>query len=73
MAACVGCVVCACAEVKKFLREQYLLKYFDFLTGTTRGDLDPKVVETLLDMCDQNEDGVINYVEFSDVIMEGAN
>ena len=52
-------------EVKKFLKDQNLLKYFDFLTGTTRGDLDPKVVETLLDMVDENEDGVIKYDEFS--------
>lgn len=60
-------------EIKKFLREQNMLKYFDFYTGQTRGELDPKVVDTLLDVVDGNEDGVINYKEFSDVIMEGAN
>ena len=26
------------------LRDFYLMKYFDFLTGTTRGELDPKVM-----------------------------
>jgi len=60
-------------EVKKFLREQYLLKYFDFYTGQTRGELDPKAVDTLLDFVDQNEDGAINYAEFSDMVMAGAN
>ena len=59
--------------MNKFLREQNLLKYFDFYTGMTRGDLDPKVVETLLDLCDANGDGQINYAEFSDVVMAGAN
>jgi hypothetical protein len=37
-------------EIKKFLREQNLLKFFDFYTGETRGELDPKAVDTLLDM-----------------------
>ena len=60
-------------EIKKFLREQNMLKYFDFYTGQTRGDLDPKVVDTLLDMVDANEDGNINYEEFSNVVMEAAN
>jgi len=60
-------------EIKKMLRDFYLMKYFDFLTGTTRGELDPKVVDTLLDMVDENGDGVIKYDEFSAVIMEGAN
>lgn len=67
------CVVCACAEVKKFLRERNLLKYFDFHTGMTRGDLDPKVVDTLLDLVDQNGDGSINYAEFSNVVMAGVH
>ena len=35
------------------------MKYFDFYTGMTRGELDPKVVDTLLDQVDQNEDGKI--------------
>ena len=43
------------------------MKYFDFLTGTTRGELDPKVVDTLLDQVDENEDGIIKYDEFSRV------
>ena len=60
-------------EIKKMLQDFYLLKYFDFYTGATRGDLDPKVVDTLLDMVDANEDGVIKYDEFSDIVMEGAN
>ena len=60
-------------EVQKFLREQNLMKYFDFYTGMTRGDLDPKVVETLLDMCDGDGNGQINYTEFADVVMAGAN
>jgi len=60
-------------EIKKFLREQYLLKYFDFYTGQTRGDLDPKVIDTLLDMVDADGNGSINYTEFSEEIMKGAN
>ena len=60
-------------EVKKFLRERNMLKYFDFYTGQTRGDLDPKVVDTLLDMVDTDGNGDISYSEFSDVIMVGAN
>ena len=60
-------------EIKKFLREQNMMKYFDFYTGQTRGALEPKVVDTLLDMVDANEDGQINYTEFSDVVMEAAN
>jgi len=60
-------------EVKKMLKEFYLMKYFDFYTGQTRGDLDPKVVDTLLDIVDVNEDGTINYTEFSQVVMAGAN
>ena len=38
----------------------------------TRGDLEVKVVETLLDMVDGNGDGVIRYDEFSEVVMAGA-
>lgn len=60
-------------EIKKFLRDGNMMKYFDFLTGATRGDLDPKVVDTLLDMVDENGDGIIKYDEFSNVVMEGAN
>lgn len=60
-------------EIKKMLKDFYLLKYFDFYTGQQRGDLDVKVVETLLDFVDTNGDGVIRYNEFSDVVMEGAN
>jgi len=39
----------------------------------TRGDLDTKVVETLLDMCDGDGNGQINYTEFAGVVMAGAN
>ena len=39
---------------------------------SSRVQLDPKVVDTLLDVVDGNEDGRINYAEFSDVVMEGA-
>ena len=60
-------------KVKKMLKDFNLLKYFDFYTGQQRGELDPKVVETLLDMVDANEDGVIKYDEFSDIVMAGAN
>jgi len=60
-------------EIKKMLQDFYLLKYFDFYTGQTRGDLEVKVVETLLDMVDGNGDGVIRYDEFAEIIMAGAN
>jgi len=60
-------------EIKKMLQDFYLLKYFDFYTGQTRGDLEVKVVETLLDMVDGNGDGVIRYDEFSQIVMAGAN
>ena len=60
-------------EIKKMLKDFLLLKYYDFYTGQMRGDLDVKVVETLLDIVDHNEDGVIDYNEFSSVVMEGAN
>jgi hypothetical protein len=60
-------------EIKKMLQDFYLLKYFDFYTGQTRGDLDVKVVETLLDLVDANGDGVIKYDEFAEIVMEGAN
>lgn len=49
------------------------MKYFDFYTGMTRGELDPKVVDTLLDMVDADGNGEINYDEFSDVVMAGVN
>ena len=44
-----------------------------FPRSQQRGDLDVKVVETLLDFVDENGDGQINYDEFSRVVMEGAN
>ena len=60
-------------EVKLFLNEQYLLKFVDFYTRETRGELDENVVETLLDLVDENNDGVIKYDEFSKMIMKGVN
>jgi Ca2+-binding EF-hand superfamily protein len=60
-------------EIKKMLQDFYLLKYYDFYTGQQRGDLDVKVVETLLDLVDTNGDGIIKYDEFADVVMAGAN
>ena len=60
-------------EVSLFLKEQYLLKFRDFYTNQVRGELDEKVVDTLLDLADVNGDGVINYNEFSRVVMEGVN
>jgi len=68
-----GSGVLARDEIKKFLKEQNLMKYFDFYTGMTRGELDPKVVDTLLDMVDADGNGEINYDEFSDVVMAGVN
>lgn len=60
-------------EIKKMLQDFNLMKYFDFYTGLQRGDLDVKVVETLLDEVDSNGDGIINYDEFSASIMKAAN
>uniref|UniRef100_A0A7S2HI71 EF-hand domain-containing protein n=1 Tax=Haptolina brevifila TaxID=156173 RepID=A0A7S2HI71_9EUKA len=60
-------------EIKKMLQDFYLLKYFDFYTGQTRGDLEVKVVETLLDTVDTNGDGIIKYDEFANIVMAGAN
>ncbi len=60
-------------EIKKMLQDFYLLKYYDFYTGQQRGDLDVRVVETLLDEVDSNGDGVIKYDEFSASVMALAN
>ena len=60
-------------EIKKMLKDFYLLKYYDFYTGQQRGDLDVRVVETLLDEVDTNGDGVIKYDEFSSTVMADAN
>lgn len=60
-------------EVIFLLNENYIMKYVDFYTGITRGELDEVVVHTLLDLVDKNGDGTINYNEFSSFVMSGAN
>jgi len=60
-------------EVKLLLNEHYLMKYVDFYTGITRGQLDEVVVDTLLDLVDANGDGEIKADEFSKVVLAGAN
>jgi len=60
-------------EIKKMLQDFNLMKYYDFVSGQSRGDLDVKVIETLLDEVDKNGDGIIDYREFSDAVMSGAN
>jgi len=60
-------------EVKLLLNEHYLMKYVDFYTGQTRGQLDEVVIDTLLDLCDKNGDGEINADEFADEVLAGAN
>uniref|UniRef100_A0A7S2MGS8 EF-hand domain-containing protein n=1 Tax=Haptolina brevifila TaxID=156173 RepID=A0A7S2MGS8_9EUKA len=60
-------------EVLFLLNENYIMKFVDFYTGQTRGQLDEEVVHTLLDLVDKNNDGNIDYDEFSKVVMSGAN
>jgi hypothetical protein len=60
-------------EVKLLLNEHYLLKYVDFYTGQTRGQLDEVVIDTILDMCDKNGDGEIKCDEFAQEVLAGAN
>lgn len=60
-------------EVKLLLNEHYLLKYVDFYTGQTRGQIDEAVVDTILDLCDKNNDGEIKCDEFASEVLAGAN
>ena len=68
-------------EIKRIveLMDQHGLSVFKLEQGETKlelkkgGDLDVKVVETLLDEVDSNGDGIINYDEFSASIMKAAN
>ena len=60
-------------EVKLLLNEHYLMKYTDFYTNITRGQLDEVVVDTLLDLVDANGDGEIKADEFSAMCFAGAN
>lgn len=60
-------------EIIFLLNENYIMKYRDFYTGMERGELSEPVVQTLLDMCDRNGDGKIDYDEFSNIVLAGAN
>jgi len=60
-------------EVKLLLNEHYLMKYIDFYTGQTRGQLDEVVIDTLLDLVDKNGDGEIRTDEFASEVLGGAN
>ena len=51
------------AQIIFLLNENYIMKYIDFYTGMERGQLSEAVVQTLLDMCDKNGDGAIDYNE----------
>ena len=60
-------------DVKLYLKENYILKFVDFYTGMVRGAVSEEAVDTIMDLCDKNGDGAINYEEFSSVVMAGAN
>lgn len=56
-------------EVKTMLHNYYLIKYTDFYTGETRGELEEYVVDTLLDFVDKSGDGSVDYNEFTRVLI----
>ena len=56
-------------EVKKMLHTYYLIKYTDFYTGEVRGELDEYVVDTLMDFVDKSGDGLVDYNEFTKVLI----
>ena len=57
-------------EVKKMLHTYYLIKYTDFYTGETRGEIEEKVVDTLMDFVDKSGDGKIDYEHFTKMLHE---
>ena len=56
-------------EVKKMLHTYYLIKYTDFYTGEVRGELDEYVIDTLMDFVDKSGDGLVDYNEFTKVLI----
>jgi len=56
-------------EVKIKLQEWYIMKYTDFYTGETRGEIDEKTVDTLMDFVDKSGDGKVDYNEFTKVLI----
>jgi Ca2+-binding EF-hand superfamily protein len=56
-------------EIKLKLTEWYLMKYTDFYTGETRGEIEEKTVDTLLDFVDRSGDGKVDYNEFTKVLI----
>ena len=55
-------------EIMVVLKQFNLLKYTDFYTGETRGDLGMNEVNTLLDFVDKDGSGTIDYAEFTKVL-----
>jgi len=55
-------------EIVMLLNQYYLIKYTDFYTGETRGELEMKTVDTLIDFVDKSGDGKIDYKEFTKVL-----
>jgi hypothetical protein len=60
-------------EVKLLLQEHYIMKYKDFYTGQIRGQLDEAVIDTLMDLCDKDGNGIVNADEFSAEVLAGSN
>ena len=44
------------------------MKYVDFYTGATRGELTDEMVDTLLDFIDLSGDGIISTSEFMQLL-----
>ena len=56
-------------EIITMLNQYYLIQYTDFYTGELRGDLTMAIVNTLLDFVDKSGDGIIDYTEFTKVLV----
>lgn len=55
-------------EILTVLKQFNLMKYTDFYTGETRGELGMNEVNTLLDFVDKDGSGTIDYGEFTKVL-----
>jgi Ca2+-binding EF-hand superfamily protein len=56
-------------EVLAFLNQYNLIKYTDFYTGEVRGELEEKAIHTLIDFVDKSGDGMVDYNEFTKVLI----
>lgn len=56
-------------EIKTMLSNFHLIKYVDYYTGQTRGELSEDVIDTLIDEVDGDDDR-IDYQEFADILQK---